>query len=438
MTKIFGNLFILFLLLLQLGCDKDTPEVIQNPYIVNATIEDFADGIEIKWNRAQGSDFVKYQVWGAGGDSIPDNISTLTSNMGKFFLVEAKTDINDTVFKTQYPTFPPVELNNYRIEAIFKSSKPVLSKNLFLPKPKSMYDAAVSIQSDKAANEIYLLTYNGDTIQIFDAKNEFFKTPIGFKKENEPYFPDFTPKLEVNTKNGKKEAYVIHNSYVKIIDLKIGKEISTIKFSMDKDEEVTNETFNDNGILYLSTNQNNFIVIDINTKIVDKSKGLTSKSFYNYYVIPDENNLLAVETTSPPYNISVLKLDVGKKKIESIEKTITVSSPDLSFPMASNVILTKNAFLIGRNGVIYDTQLNKIAENNVLNWEISAQSLGENNYVLLSSTNITKLKLPKTVVISKEIVKFRTLYCYPIDPNWYWVVTNNPGKRRTYMYKVKL
>ena len=354
------------LVFLNILCKKETATpVVKVPYKVDVKVEDFADGLEVSWSEAKSKNFSAYFIWlPANGDSlIPNNPSTSSNN--KQYVAAVNGNSNDTLLKITNLWFwtLPFGVNKkgyHRLQALFSDSTPIISRNFKLNEGDIVIEDDI-LSTKNIGNEIFALNREGTKLYVFDTKTKKISTPIttsnGFVNSSNPIYSI----LELNVSQTKKEAFVIHNKFVEIIDLNNKAIVKKIDYNNPTDENVTTGFSDNNGKLYISTTKNNIIILDRNNndKMI-KIKGLQTNSFFRYYKIPNENSLLAVESTVP-YTLATVKLSADGMSLGVIEKQITFQNPnsDLTFP---SILLDNNTFLVGERGFLYDRKLNPLGQ----------------------------------------------------------------------------
>ena len=358
LKKQLSYCLLLALAFLNIVCKKDiatpvTPPIKTNPYSITLKVEEFADGPEVTWTAAKSKTFVEYRVLVAYfNEDIPDNP---TAN-SKHIAIVVKKNSTDTLLKlTNNLIFNGNTFTtSYRIQAIFSDSEPVISRRFSYNESQNSIKSIIStIKSDN--EEIFALNTAGSVLNIFNTKTKQFNL-INLSSSGQSF--SVPTLLELNISQNTREALIIQNSFIEVIDLKTRSIVKKILYNNPIGEDIV-AGFVNNGKLYISTNQNNIVIIDRNDNDkITKIKGLQSSSFFRYYKIPNENTLLAVEGNSP-YTLAVVQLSVNGLDLANIEKKVLSGITDYTEAVI-NILIDNNTFLIGNRGLLYDRKLNNI------------------------------------------------------------------------------
>ena len=446
LKKQLSYCLLLALAFFNILCKKDTvtpvtPPVKISPYSIIVKVDDFADGPEVTWTAAKSKTFVEYKIWVAIlGDSIPNNPSVANKN----FLLETRKNINDTLFKITNISLVGssgilVDVYSYRIQAIFSDAEPIISR-IFTNKESAMVVNENILLAKSNNNEIFALNNLGTRLYICDTKSKNISPALNMSEDmgSHPWF--FSPILELYINQTVKEAFVIQNHFVSIIDLKNQSVIKKIDYNNPVDEDIVAGFSDNNGKLYISTSENNIIILDrnANNKII-KIKGLQSNSFFRYYKIPGENYLLAVEA-GKNFTLVTVKLSADGLSLGAIEKQIASEFKEIggTFP---NLLPDNNTFLIGSEGYLYDRKLNKIGKvSSKLNPFVivsNATKSGE-DFVLINYDVISKYDKTANLIQEKTMYDAALPVGITMINNQIWTLRKIVSEYRTFISPLKI
>jgi hypothetical protein len=440
--KLIFSLFVLF----QLSCKKEAikpPDTkpTTTPYSIKVKVEDFIDGPEASWSAAKTNNFVEYKIWASFlGDSVSNNLG---KGQHTFFL-ESRKNPMDTVLKITNPWLDgsgiSVGISYYRIEAVFSNSPSVLSRNFKYTEDEIVLnETTLTAKHSPSADEIYLLGINGNKFHVFNTVSKKFTSNLTTSNAlDAPFY--FNPILELNINATVREAFIVHNRFVEIIDLKTRKILAKVDLKTATDETILSASSNNNGLLYLSSDRNNLIVLDRgNNNELTKSLGIgINSSSYCYYQIPNENNLLAIEGGGSVFaSAAIVKLNSTKKAIESTEKKVITQSGCSNV----NFIIDNNTFSIGQAGFIYDRQLNFLGQissklNNFIVLE-DVKKIDANSFYAINYNLIGKYSLNSTFLQEKRTIEGLPICIAPMNNEIWTVRRSSVDIYKTFISKLK-
>jgi hypothetical protein len=422
------------------ACEDSVPNYPAYPITLN--VSNYADGPELSWTSIKSADFLRYRIWRTSNakDTVPNNP---VNGNDVFIIATGLTDFETTTFKDQNNGVFSSSTSDfyYRVEAVLKN-RSVWSQNILIKDSDSEIGPNVeSITIDKSNDNVFFIDGSSNVVAKFNSDQE--------KIINTLTLPSGTTTFVsiLGKKGQKSELYVADYKTLYIIDPEAMKITETITLPVRVYEISTDNA----GKIFFSTEDQLFIMDRNNANKTYSYPDLTNTfGLYRYYYIPQTDELLTVESSSP-YTAAILQLDPTHTQKTGVIVQKELKTSGVNSDYSKNLIFNKNTFILGSRGLVYERQLNNLGKLNISSNGTSNlifktfRTVDDNTYLSFATNTfsgnagtISTWKEPFT--LQKENVLGSNLNPIDVLPmrNKTWLVYSKfTGVGKTYIGKIK-